>query len=122
MSAGSDRIQGSAGVMRARARWARVVFCAALVVVPTSCGTMLISKREAIRIAHTDALKHYADLDSAYAVGPPYGKGEPYAVLDSLRQEWTVRFDLLQTDIQGGGPAYRIDARSGRILRRLLTQ
>ena len=57
---------------------------------------MAIPESQAIQIAHADAANYYPDLDTAYAVGPPYGSGTPYTSYDSGLNRWTVRFDLLE--------------------------
>ena len=63
-----------------------------------------ISCDQALRIARTDAETAYRDLS-------------PYRISIVLEQDgWQVDYELKDADLQGGGPHYRIDARTGVIL------
>jgi len=63
-----------------------------------------ISSDQALRIARLDAENAYRDL-SIYRIGV------------SLEEEgWRIDYVLKDDDLQGGGPRYLIDARTGEIL------
>ena len=63
-----------------------------------------ISCDQALRIARTDAETAYRDLS-------------PYRISIVLEQDgWQVDYELKDADLQGGGPHYVIDVRTGDIL------
>ena len=63
-----------------------------------------ISCDQALKIARTDAETVYRDLSS-------------YRISVALHPDgWQVDYELMDADLQGGGPHYLIDARTGEIL------
>ena len=67
-------------------------------------GETTISCDEALRIARTDAETAYRDLSI-------------YRIAISLEENgWLVDYELKDPELQGGGPHYVIDARTGVIL------
>ena len=69
-----------------------------------SHGASIISCDQALRIARTDAETAYRDLS-------------PYRIGIALEQDaWQVDYELKDVKLQGGGPHYLIDARTGDIL------
>ena len=65
---------------------------------------MMISKEEALRIAHQDASQIYQDL-SIYDVTATSEDGN-----------WHVSYLLADPRLVGGGPDYVIDGETGKIL------
>jgi uncharacterized membrane protein YkoI len=67
-------------------------------------GETTISCDQALRIARTDAESAYRDLSM-------------YRIAISLEEDgWLVDYELKDPNLQGGGPHYVIDARTGAIL------
>ena len=67
-------------------------------------GETTISCDQALRIARTDAESAYRDLSI-------------YRIAISLEEDgWLVDYELKGPELQGGGPHYVIDARTGAIL------
>ncbi len=67
-------------------------------------GETTISCDQALRIARTDAESAYRDLSI-------------YRIAISLEENgWLVDYELKDPELQGGGPHYVIDARTGAIL------
>jgi uncharacterized membrane protein YkoI len=67
-------------------------------------GGTTISCDAALRIARTDAESAYQDLSI-------------YRIAMSLEEDgWLVDYELKDPELQGGGPHYVIDARTGAIL------
>ncbi len=67
-------------------------------------GETTISCDQALRIARTDAESAYRDLSI-------------YRIAMSLEENgWLVDYELKDPELQGGGPHYVIDARTGEIL------
>ena len=67
-------------------------------------GETTISCDQALRIARTDAESAYRDLSI-------------YRIAISLEGNgWLVDYELKNLELQGGGPHYVIDARTGAIL------
>ena len=67
-------------------------------------GETTISCDQALRIARTDAESAYRDLSI-------------YRIAISLEEDgWLVDYELKDPELQGGGPHYVIDARTGAIL------
>jgi uncharacterized membrane protein YkoI len=67
-------------------------------------GETTISCDQALRIARTDAESAYRDLSM-------------YRIAISLEENgWLVDYELKDPELQGGGPHYVIDARTGVIL------
>jgi uncharacterized membrane protein YkoI len=67
-------------------------------------GETTISCDQALRIARTDAESAYRDLSI-------------YQIAISLEENgWLVDYELKDPEVQGGGPHYVIDARTGAIL------
>jgi uncharacterized membrane protein YkoI len=67
-------------------------------------GETTISCDQALRIARTDAESAYRDLSI-------------YRIAISLDENtWLVDYELKDPELQGGGPHYVIDARTGAIL------
>ena len=67
-------------------------------------GETTISCDQALRIARTDAESAYRDLSV-------------YRIAISLEENgWLVDYELKDPELQGGGPHYVIDARTGAIL------
>ena len=65
-----------------------------------------LSSDEILRIARLDAEKAYRDLT-------------PYHIrilLAEAGSEWTVEYEMKDSNSQGGGASYRIDSISGKIL------
>ncbi|HLQ46224.1 MAG TPA: hypothetical protein VK137_15890 [Planctomycetaceae bacterium] len=63
-----------------------------------------ISSDQSLMIARTDAEAAYRDL-SSYRIS--------IALEDGV---WQVDYELKESDAQGGGPHYLIDARTGQII------
>ena len=67
-------------------------------------GEATISCDQALRIARTDAESAYRDLSI-------------YRIAISLEENgWLVDYELKDPKLQGGGPHYLIDARTGAVL------
>jgi hypothetical protein len=67
-------------------------------------GGATISCDQALKIARSDAESVYRDLSL-------------YRISVALQPEgWQVDYELMNADLQGGGPHYVIDARTGAIL------
>ena len=67
-------------------------------------GETTISCDQALRIARTDAESAYRDLSI-------------YRIAISLEENgWLVDYELKEPELQGGGPHYVIDPRTGAIL------
>jgi hypothetical protein len=69
-----------------------------------SIGQPQLSSDEVLKIARLDAERAYRDLT-------------PYRIAIALEPDgWHVDYDLKNSALQGGGPHYVIDPRSGAIL------
>lgn len=70
----------------------------------------LLAAAEILRIAHQDGIKAYRDLSQFRITMEPRPDG------------WHVDFDLIDTNLAGGGPHYVIDATTGAISSKVYEQ
>jgi hypothetical protein len=69
-----------------------------------------ITAEQALEVARQDAEKAYGDLSV-------------YRIAITLEPDgWHIDYDFKQPGLQGGGPHYVLDARSGAILRKWYEQ
>jgi hypothetical protein len=67
-------------------------------------STTAISREQALRIAHEDGIRAYRDLSGLH-------------ITIALEDDgWHVDYELTDPRMNGGGPHYIIDARSGAIV------
>ena len=77
---------------------------------PSSQEQAVISRDVAISISKRDALQSYGTID-----------GYDLVVVEQ-EDSWRIKFELKDKSLNGGGPAYVIDKRTGKIISKQYSQ